>query len=101
MYYETTEHHDASYVQMAKGNKILRHKLSTLQGNSGSALYERISEDKCYLFGIHISHSTSNEGELFNLASYLYSKPIQDWWRAIPGIESVIEGFWSLRWKYI
>lgn len=38
---------DPSYVQLSKeieGNILMLHKLSTLPGNAGSPIYERISD---------------------------------------------------------
>lgn len=55
---ESTASHpnDPSYVQLSNnsdGDILMLHKLSTLPGNSGSAIYERLSDKECRLLAIH------------------------------------------------
>lgn len=55
---DSTANHpnDPGYVRLSEdsdGDIIMLHKLSTLPGNSGSAIYERISNKECRLLAIH------------------------------------------------
>lgn len=58
MYRESTKSHLPEYVElsdpvpMTDGWTLLKHKLSTLGGNSGSPIYEE-KNSRFYLFGIH------------------------------------------------
>lgn len=71
--------------------RILKHKLSTIGGNSGSPVYEWVGADNCYLMGIHttgLPQYTPYSG--YNLATYIYDEEIYSWLTSIKGIESVI-----------
>lgn len=84
MYSESTANHDVGYVRLSKGLakegwQVLKHKLSTLGGNSGSPIYERNGEES-YLFGIHTAGVNdwvpSNQLPVWgthNFGTYLYS----------------------------
>lgn len=73
-----------SYVRLSEslageGWQVLKHKLSTLGGNSGSPIYELIGEVS-YLFGIHTAGNNDwvPSYELpvwgtYNFGTYLYS----------------------------
>lgn len=76
---------DPSCVRISEdsdGDIIMMHKLSTLPGNGGSAIYERISDKECRLLAIHttaIRDPLNYEKKKYNLATYIHSKNIKSW----------------------
>ena len=96
---ESTASHpnDPSYVRLSKesdGDILMMHKLSTLSGNSGSAIYERLSKSYCRLLAIHttgvgassrVNQRTKKEDLYgsYNFGTYIHSKNIKNWIAAV------------------
>lgn len=99
MYKESTTSHknNSSYARLPppgeNGDIQMWHKLSTLPGSSGSAIYERISDTECRLLAIHTSgytepykKDTNNGLGKTNYGTYIHGKNIKDWLMNIPGL---------------
>lgn len=80
---------DPSYLMISleqNGDPIVLHKLSTRPGNSGCAIYERLSPQECHLFGIHTTGIGGDDG-LYNYGTYLHSTNIRNWLKSIEGLQ--------------
>lgn len=95
MYRESNEGHPTNYVQLSnkvEGTnwQIIRHKLSTLGGNSGSPIYYQ-QGDEFYLFAIHTTGDVKEFNANYNLATYIFSEHIYSWLIQIPDIKTVFD----------